>query len=291
MEHRRHPLRERLWSTLLPVGLVVASVLVAVSTAASSPTIEAQGSTGADLYAANCAGCHQADGEGIPGTFPPLAGNPNATDPAHVTTVINEGLTGKIEVNGETYDSAMPAVAGLSADDVDALTAYVVELAGGGTETPVEPTEPTEPVAPPAAGDINGGHDLFIGQNGLENGGTACASCHTAGEVGNLGGSSLGPDLTGSYQRLGGAAGLSAWLTNPPSPTMTPIFADRPLTEAEIADLVAFLADAPDQTKPSYSVDWLLIAGLIGLVVLLGGMAIAWRGPRKTYVQTLRSKR
>jgi mono/diheme cytochrome c family protein len=297
MEHRGHPLRGRLWSTLLPVGLVVASVLVAVATATSSPMIEAQGSTGADLYAANCAGCHQANGEGIPGTFPPLADNPNATDPDHVATVITEGLTGKIEVLGETYDSAMPPIAGLSDGDVDALVAHVVELAGGGTAPPVDPTGPTdpsgptEPVEPPAAGDIDRGHDLFVGRNRLDNGGSSCASCHTAGEVGNLGGSSLGPDLTGSYERLGGAAGLSAWLTNPPSATMMPVFADRPLTETEIADLVVFLADTPNQTKPTYNVDWLLIAGLVGLVVLLGGMTIAWRGPRKTYVQTLRSKR
>ena len=28
------------------------------------------------LYVQNCAGCHQARGVGVPGTFPPLAGNP-----------------------------------------------------------------------------------------------------------------------------------------------------------------------------------------------------------------------
>ena len=274
-------------STLLLFGLVVMSVFVAVATGSSSSPIAAQDASGADLYEANCAGCHQVGGEGIPGTFPPLEGNPEATDTEYVAVVITDGKTGAIEVLGETYDSAMPAVGGLSDDDLDAIVGHVVELAGGESE----PDAPTEPVGPPESGDIDSGHDLFIGQDRFDDGGTACASCHTAGEVGNLGGSSLGPDLTGAYELLGGQAGLSAWLANPPAPTMTPIFSDRPLTDDEIADLVAFLADAPNQDRPSNDVDWFLIAGIAGLLVLIGGMAIAWRGPRRTYVETLRSKR
>ena len=277
-------------STLLPVGLVVASVFVAVATGSSASPIGAQDASGADLYESNCAGCHQTNGEGLPGTFPPLAGNEAATDSEYVALVITDGKTGEIEVLGETYDSAMPAVAGLSDSDLDAIVGHVVELSGGASE-PDDPDTPVAPVGPPEAGDIDAGHDLFIGQDRFDNGGTACASCHTAGEVGNLGGSSLGPDLTGSYELLGGQAGLSAWLANPPAPTMTPIFSDRPLTEGEISDLVAFLADAPSQDRPSNDVDWLMIAGLAGLVVLIGGMAIAWRGPRRTYAETLRSKR
>ena len=269
------------------MGLVVMSVSVAVATGISSSPIEAQDISGADLYEANCAGCHQTNGEGIEGTFPPLAGNPAATDSEYVATVITDGKTGEIEVLGVTYDSAMPAVASLSGGELDAVVAHVVELAGGESE----PETPAEPVAPPEAGEIDAGHDLFIGQDRFSNGGTACAGCHTAGEVGNLGGASLGPDLTDAYELLGGQAGLSAWLANPPSATMTPIFSDRPLTEDEIADLVAFLADAPSQERPSNDVDWLLIAGIAGLLVLIGGMAIAWRGPRRTYVETLRSKR
>jgi ubiquinol-cytochrome c reductase cytochrome c subunit len=263
------------------------SVVVAVATGSSSSPIAAQDVSGSDLYEANCAGCHQTNGEGIPGTFPPIAGNPAAADSEYVAIVITDGKTGEIEVLGETYNSAMPAVAGLSDGDLDAVVGHVVELAGGANE----PETPTEPVGPPESGDIDSGHDLFIGQDQFDNDGTACASCHTAGEVGNLGGSSLGPDLTGAYELLGGQAGLSAWLANPPAPTMTPIFADRPLTDDEIADLVAFLADAPSQDRPSNDVDWLVIAGIAGLLVLIGGMAIAWRGPRRTYVETLRSKR
>jgi hypothetical protein len=72
---------------------------------------------------------------------------------------------------------------------------------------------------------------------------------------------------------------------------MKPIFDRNPITEAEIADVVVFLGDAPDQSKPSEPVDGLMVAGAVGFVILIGGMAIAWRGMRQTYFERLRSKR
>ena len=287
MYRLRQAAGNRLASAFLPVGLLLVSGLVAVTTAASSAPTIAQDAAGADLYATNCAGCHQPDGAGISGTFPPLAGNPAASAADYVTTVILDGKSGEIEVLGVTYDQTMPAVNGLSDSEVSAITDHVVELAGGASE----PAAPVAPVEAPEAGDIDRGHELFQGGDQLDNGGGSCASCHTAGNVGNLGGSSLGPDLTDVYEKFGGQAGLAAWLTNPPSETMTPIFADRPMTDNEIADLVAFLADAPSQDRPNDAVDWLLFTGLAGLIVLIGGMAAFWRGPRRTYAETLRSKR
>ena len=46
---------------------------------------------GAEVYAANCAACHQANGQGVPPAFPAIAGSPIATgDPAaHVDLVLN----------------------------------------------------------------------------------------------------------------------------------------------------------------------------------------------------------
>jgi cytochrome c oxidase cbb3-type subunit 2 len=68
--------------------------------------------TGASLFAGNCAACHGAEGKGVPGTFPPLAGDPvvNAADPtAHISTVLH-GLHGK-ELNGQKYEAEMPPFA------------------------------------------------------------------------------------------------------------------------------------------------------------------------------------
>lgn len=48
----------------------------------------------ARLYLDNCSGCHQAKGRGIPGTFPPLAGNGvvEAPDPANIVQVVLWGV-------------------------------------------------------------------------------------------------------------------------------------------------------------------------------------------------------
>ena len=69
---------------------------------------------------------------------------------------------------------------------------------------------------------------------------------------------------------------------------MTPLYADKPLTNEEVGHLVAFLVDAPARDH-SDGPDRLLIGGLVGTVVLLAGMAVAWRGMRQTYVSILRS--
>jgi cytochrome c oxidase subunit II len=46
---------------------------------------------GASVYAANCVSCHMAEGQGVAGLFPALAGSPIATGPAaeHVSKVLN----------------------------------------------------------------------------------------------------------------------------------------------------------------------------------------------------------
>jgi mono/diheme cytochrome c family protein len=65
---------------------------------------------GAQVYGNYCAACHQQSGEGLPGVFPPLRGDPVVTAPGaevHVLTVLN-GLQGKI-IGGVAYASPMPA--------------------------------------------------------------------------------------------------------------------------------------------------------------------------------------
>ncbi|WP_287417296.1 c-type cytochrome [Oceanithermus sp.] len=83
---------------------------------------------GKAAYAANCAGCHQAEGQGVPGAFPPLKGNPvlvkDATYPA---LVVLFGLQGQIEVNGAAYNGAMPPLGHLDDATVAALVNYLLQ--------------------------------------------------------------------------------------------------------------------------------------------------------------------
>lgn len=80
------------------------------------------GATGPQLYTQNCSACHGASGAGVPGAFPPLAGDPvvNAADAKMHVTVVLHGLQGKA-IGGKSYSSQMPAFAQLSDADIAAI--------------------------------------------------------------------------------------------------------------------------------------------------------------------------
>ena len=91
---------------------------------------DTQSVPGQQLFDQHCASCHQAAGQGVEGTFPPLAGNPAAADEAYVESVIRDGLSGPIEVGGVGYDGVMPAVAALTdSGEIQQVTQYVAGLA------------------------------------------------------------------------------------------------------------------------------------------------------------------
>jgi mono/diheme cytochrome c family protein len=65
---------------------------------------------GAAVYQRTCAPCHQANGEGLTGSFPPLAGADYVTgEPTRLVRIVLDGLEGPIEVGGVTYSGVMPA--------------------------------------------------------------------------------------------------------------------------------------------------------------------------------------
>jgi mono/diheme cytochrome c family protein len=97
---------------------------------------------GASVYTSVCQACHQADGVGVEGVFPPLRNNENVTDPAYVENVVRNGRSGELIANGVTYNGVMPGFA-LSDQEVEAVVAYVVagfpELGGDDTAAAVAP--------------------------------------------------------------------------------------------------------------------------------------------------------
>jgi cbb3-type cytochrome c oxidase subunit III len=83
--------------------------------------------SGAQIFAAKCATCHQAAGQGT-SAYPPLAGNTfvTATDPKEMVAVIVNGRTGPLTVNGATYNGKMPTWKGqLSNADIAAVATFV----------------------------------------------------------------------------------------------------------------------------------------------------------------------
>lgn len=74
---------------------------------------------GAQLYASTCAACHQANGAGLPGAFPPLAKNPAVLDPdptKHLRAILH-GVSGVV-IDGVSYPSPMPPF-GAALSDAD----------------------------------------------------------------------------------------------------------------------------------------------------------------------------
>ena len=87
----------------------------------------ASANDGARLYITNCSSCHQLDGRGVPGAFPPLAGNPVVTgDPRRLLEIVTHGQRGPTVVEGQRYGGEMPAWHGLlSGDEIAAVVTYI----------------------------------------------------------------------------------------------------------------------------------------------------------------------
>jgi len=130
--------------SLLPLG--VACCLLAAASSAQQPPdpkggapmvhqAEAAGAAasaaGQKVFAAACMACHQANGQGLPGAFPPLAGSDFLkADPSRAIGIVLHGLTGPVTVNGKEFNSVMPPMTQLSdAEVADALT-YVMNSWG-----------------------------------------------------------------------------------------------------------------------------------------------------------------
>jgi mono/diheme cytochrome c family protein len=73
---------------------------------------------GEAIYAANCVACHQPNGQGMPGAFPPLAGSEWVTGSVdRPIAIVLHGLQGPITVAGTEYNGVM--VAGGTAGAMD----------------------------------------------------------------------------------------------------------------------------------------------------------------------------
>lgn len=114
----------------------------ALQSGAQSVPGATQTAHGEQLFTTNCAACHQASGEGLPGAFPSLRGNAavNDTDPTvHIHTVLfgAHGLT----IGGVSYASQMPPFGPqLTDQDVADLVDYE-RSAWGNRGAPVSASE------------------------------------------------------------------------------------------------------------------------------------------------------
>jgi cytochrome c oxidase cbb3-type subunit 2 len=94
------------------------AVLVGSMSGAGAPLYASDDADpGRSLYITHCSACHQINGEGLPGVFPPLKGSGvvNKDDASKHIHAVLDGISGGT-AGGMVYPSAMPPFAGMLSD-------------------------------------------------------------------------------------------------------------------------------------------------------------------------------
>ncbi len=95
---------------------------------------------GEAVYKSYCATCHQSDGNGVPGMYPPLTPNVYIEHKDSIIKVMLNGMKGKIEVDGEVYNNFMAPHSHLSDEEIAHVISYVRSSFGNELD-PVSPEE------------------------------------------------------------------------------------------------------------------------------------------------------
>jgi mono/diheme cytochrome c family protein len=96
--------------------------------------------SGASIFKSRCVSCHQANGKGVPGAFPPLVGSPYVLEDPRVTVaILLKGLQGPLEVEGGQYNGLMPPWADQLKDaEIAAVASYIRNELEGNKADPVD---------------------------------------------------------------------------------------------------------------------------------------------------------
>lgn len=109
------------------LALILFSAAACSSDAVNERPPKTEAEAGQAAYLAHCAACHQADGSGLRGAFPPLKGADwlASHDVNAAIEVVLKGLSGPITVNEVAYNAVMPAMSHISDADVAAILNHV----------------------------------------------------------------------------------------------------------------------------------------------------------------------
>lgn len=167
------------------------------------------------------------------------------------------------------YGAPMPNL-GVPAAEAEDMLAYIHQQSGGQAQPGAAP-------APVTLGDASSGRALFTGQKRFGAGGPACAACHNVAGIGVLRGGTWGADLTNTFSKQG-AEGLVAMVKNPPFPAMKNAYAANPASDAEVADLAAFFAEADKQQAPTSPDIAFPVISILAFTIMIGIALVALRG-------------
>jgi mono/diheme cytochrome c family protein len=86
-----------------------------------------------------CVACHQTNGKGLPGQFPPLVQSDWVLEPepGRIIRIVLDGLSGPMKVNGQTFNGAMvPWKDALTDEEIAAVLTYVRQNPEWGNKAP-----------------------------------------------------------------------------------------------------------------------------------------------------------
>ena len=122
-------------------SFVLCSLLLLSSCQGNKPAKSEGQEEGKLIYTKYCLACHQEDGSGVPGMYPPLGKTDwVAGDKNKLIGVVLHGLEGEITVNGQVYKTAMPAHPYLNDQQVADVLTFVRKSFGNQAE-PILPAE------------------------------------------------------------------------------------------------------------------------------------------------------
>ncbi len=88
------------------------------------------------LYNGTCSVCHQQNGEGLAGVFPPLANSDYLmADSGRAVEIVLNGLVGPVTVNGSAFNSVMPPMSQLNDDEIANILTFTLNSWGNEGET------------------------------------------------------------------------------------------------------------------------------------------------------------
>jgi mono/diheme cytochrome c family protein len=106
-------------------------VVVLVGLFVFAQTLEDSAKAGEKVYQTSCMACHQGNGQGVPGAFPPLV--------EHSVTILTKeggreylpklilyGLMGQVKIKGQTYNGVMTPWSQLSDEQLADVLNYVL---------------------------------------------------------------------------------------------------------------------------------------------------------------------
>ena len=232
-------------------------------------TLLAQVTDGKATFEEKCVACHTTGSDRLVG--PGLEGVTERRDRDWIISFITnpdgmiaDGDPVATDLLAE-FQVPMPNL-GITRAEAESIIAFLDTAEGAGGSEPEVATTGTR-TTPFSEGDLAVGRDLFSGVLPLEKGGAACVSCHSVGGLEGAGGGTLAVDLSRVETRYGDA--LGGVLGALPFPIMQDIFADKPLTEQERADLVAYFSFVDQMAASGEPFLAFPAAGLGGAFVVL----------------------